>query len=187
MQGKTVVISAPSGAGKTSIVNFLLNKVSSLEFSISACSREKRLEETDGINYHFVSPPKFKEMIASNNLLEWEEVYPDQYYGTLHSELERIWSEKKHVIFDVDVMGGINIKKHFSSNCISIFIMPPSIRALKERLSNRGSDSKTSISKRIKKAEEEISKNKQFDYVVLNDDFSVACNKVLKLVTNFLK
>ena len=85
MQGKTVVISAPSGAGKTSIVNFLLNKVSSLEFSISACSREKRLEETDGINYHFVSPPKFKEMIASNNLLEWEEVYPDQYYGTLHS------------------------------------------------------------------------------------------------------
>ena len=127
MEGKTVVISAPSGAGKTSIVNFLLSKIPSLNFSVSACSREKRLDEINGKDYYFLNISEFKSKIDKGDFLEWEEVYPDQYYGTLNSELKRIWSENKHVVFDIDVAGGINVKNKFTSNCISIFIMPPSL------------------------------------------------------------
>lgn len=187
MEGKSVVISAPSGAGKTSIVNFLLSKISSLRFSISACSREKRLDEIHGKNYYFFDAPSFKSKISKGDFLEWEEVYPDQYYGTLNSELERIWGEKKHVIFDIDVAGGINVKNKFHSNCISIFIMPPSVGVLEERLSNRGSETKSSINKRITKAELEISKRGDFDHIVLNDDFATACEEVLILVIKFLQ
>ena len=187
MEGKTVVISAPSGAGKTSIVNFLLSKIPSLNFSVSACSREKRLDEINGKDYYFLNISEFKSKIDKGDFLEWEEVYPDQYYGTLNSELERIWSENKHVVFDIDVAGGINVKNKFTSNCISIFILPPSLTVLEKRLSDRRSESLSSISKRIKKSEEEISKNQYFDYVVLNDDFTIACNEVLALVANFLK
>ena len=187
MEGKTVVISAPSGAGKTSIVNFLLSKIPSLSFSVSACSREKRSHEINGKNYYFLDVSKFKSKIDKGDFLEWEEVYPDQYYGTLNSELERIWGENKHVVFDIDVAGGINVKNKFHSNCISIFIMPPSVGVLEERLSSRGSETKSSINKRINKAELEISKRSDFDHIVLNDDFAAACEEVLILVTKFLK
>ena len=187
MEGKTVVISAPSGAGKTSIVNFLLSRIPSLSFSISACSRTKRLDEINGKNYYFLDSSTFKSKISKGDFLEWEEVYPDHYYGTLNSELERIWGENKHVVFDIDVAGGINVKKRFHSNCISIFILPPSVGALEERLLSRGSETQSSINKRINKAEQEIAKRSDFDHIVLNDDFTTACEEVLILVKNFLK
>jgi len=187
MEGKTVVISAPAGAGKNCIVNFLLSKIPSLGFSISACSRKKRSDEINGKNYYFLEASIFKSKISKGDFLEWEEVYTNQYYGTLNSELKRIWGENKHVLFDIDVAGGISLKNKFHSNCISIFIMPPSVSVLEERLLNRGSETKSSIDKRIYKAEQEIAKRSDFDHIVLNDNFATACAEVLVLVKNFLK
>ena len=186
MNRKSIIISAPSGAGKTSIVKFLLNEISTLSFSISATSREKRGKEVDGLDYYFLSTDYFKERIEKNNFLEWEEVYPDQFYGTLNSELERIWSDNMQVIFDVDVKGGVNIKNKFKANCLSIFIAPPSLKELEVRLINRGTDTTESISKRLKKAEYEMLLKGDFDVVVINDDLNEACNQTLRLVKNFI-
>tara|TARA_B110000240_G_C13494013_1_gene450880 strand:- start:1231 stop:1794 length:564 start_codon:yes stop_codon:yes gene_type:complete len=183
---KSIILSAPSGAGKTSIVKFLLNEISTLSFSISATSREKRGKEVDGLDYFFLSTDYFKERIEKNNFLEWEEVYPDQFYGTLNSELERIWSDNMQVIFDVDVKGGVNIKNKFKANCLSIFIAPPSLKELEARLINRGTDTTESISKRLKKAEYEMLLKGNFDVVVVNDDLNEACNQTLRLVKNFI-
>ena len=184
--GKLIVISAPSGAGKTSIVRYLLNELPNLCFSISACSRVKRVNEVDGKDYYFLGVEGFKQKIKEGAFLEWEEVYENQFYGTLKSEVERIWKAEKTAIFDVDVLGGINIKKQYPSECLSIFIMPPSLEVLRERLSGRGSESEESLAKRLGKAEEEISQNQEFDEVILNDDLQTACSETKKVITNFI-
>jgi guanylate kinase len=184
--GKLIVISAPSGAGKTSIVHFLLGKTDALSFSVSACSRARRDNETDGIDYHFLTVDEFQKEIKEDSFLEWEEVYKNQYYGTLKSEVERIWKEGKTVIFDVDVVGGINIKKQYQKECLSIFIMPPSLAVLEERLQKRGSESKESLQKRVAKAKEEIAKRMEFDQVILNDDFEVACMETMEVIQKFI-
>ena len=185
--GKLIVISAPSGAGKTSIVHYLLKNMPELSFSISACSRAKRSTEVDGKDYYFLEGEEFKNKIKADAFLEWEEVYENQFYGTLKSELQRIWDNDKTVIFDVDVIGGLNIKKQYPKECLSVFIMPPSVDVLRERLSSRGSESKEMLEKRLSKAEEEISRNQGFDSVILNDDFNIACKEVKQIITNFIK
>ena len=184
--GKLIVISAPSGAGKTSIVHQLLKDISELSFSVSASSRERRKNEVHGKDYYFLGVEGFQQKINEDAFLEWEQVYKNQYYGTLNSEIERIWSEGKTVIFDVDVVGGLNIKKQYPKKCLSIFIMPPSIEVLAERLIGRGSESDESVKKRLDKAEEEISKNMQFDTIILNDDFEIACEQTKEVITNFI-
>ena len=184
---KLIVISAPSGAGKTSIVHYLLKNMQELSFSVSACSSAKRENEKHGKDYYFLGLGGFKNKIEENAFLEWEQVYKDQYYGTLNSEIERIWREGKTVIFDVDAVGGINIKKQYPSECLSIFIMPPSVKVLEERLISRGSESVESLQKRLDKAEEEIAKNQEFDCVILNDNFDIACKETMRVIRNFIK
>ena len=184
---KLIVISAPSGAGKTSIVHYLLKNMPELSFSVSACSREKRENETHGEDYYFLGVEGFKNKIAENAFLEWEQVYENQYYGTLSSEIERIWTEGETVIFDVDVEGGLNIKKQYLTECLSIFIMPPSLGVLQERLIARGSESDKSLKKRLDKAEEEIAKNQEFDSIILNDNFDIACKETMGVISNFIK
>ena len=185
--GKLIVISAPSGAGKTSIVHHLLKNMPELSFSVSACSREKREKETHGEDYYFLSVEGFQQKIKKDIFLEWEEVYENQYYGTLKSEIERIWEERKTVIFDVDVVGGLNIKKQYPIDCLSIFIMPPSVEVLAERLIGRDSELDESLKKRLDKAEVEIGQNQEFDIVILNDDFDIACEETQEVITNFIK
>jgi len=184
--GKLIVISAPSGAGKTSIVHQLLKDIPELSFSVSASSRERRENEVHGKDYYFLGVEGFQQKIKEDAFLECEQVYENQYYGTLKSEIERIWSEGKTVIFDVDVVGGLNIKKQYSKECLSIFIMPPSLEILAERLIGRGSESDQSAKKRLDKAAQEISKNKQFDTIILNDDFKTACEQTKEIITNFI-
>ena len=184
--GKLIVISAPSGAGKTSIVHQLLKVIPELSFSVSASSRERRGNEVHGKDYYFLGVEGFQKKIKEDAFLEWEQVYENQYYGTLKSEIERIWSEEKTVIFDVDVLGGLNIKKQYPKDCLSIFIMAPSIEVLAERLIGRGSESDESVKKRLDKAGEEISKNKQFDTIILNNDFETACEQTKEIITNFI-
>ena len=185
--GKLIVISAPSGAGKTSIVHQLLKVIPELSFSVSASSRERRGNEVHGKDYYFLGVEGFHKKIKEDAFLEWEKVYENQYYGTLKSEIKRIWSEGKIVIFDVDVVGGLNIKKKYPKECLSIFIMPPSIEVLAERLIGRGSESDESVKKRLDKAEEETSKSGQFDTIILNDDFEIACRETKEIITNFIK
>ena len=184
--GKLIVISAPSGAGKTSIVHQLLKDIPELSFSVSASSRERRENEVHGKDYYFLGVEGFQQKIKEDAFLEWEQVYENQYYGTLKSEIERIWSEGKTIIFDVDVVGGLNIKKQYPKQCLSIFIMTPSLEVLAERLIGRGSDSDESVKKRLDKAEEEISKNNQFDTTILNDNFEIACEQTKEVITNFI-
>ena len=184
--GRLIVISAPSGAGKTSIVHQLLKFIPELSFSVSASSRERRGNEVDGKDYYFLGVEGFQKKIKEDAFLEWEQVYENQYYGTLKSEIKRIWSEGKIVIFDVDVLGGLNIKKQYPKECLSIFIMPPSIEVLAERLIGRGSESDESVKKRLDKAEEETSKRGQFDTIILNDDFKTACEQTKEIITNFI-
>jgi len=185
--GKLIVISAPSGAGKTSIVHQLLKVIPELSFSVSASSRERRGNEVHGKDYYFLGVEGFHKKIKEDAFLEWEQVYENQYYGTLKSEIKRIWSEGKIVIFDVDVVGGLNIKKQYPKECLSIFIIPPSIEVLAERLIGRGSESDESVKKRLDKAEEETSKSGQFDTIILNDDFDIACEETMDVITNFIK
>jgi guanylate kinase len=183
---KLIVISAPSGAGKTSIVHFLLKNQKKLSFSISATSRTKRENEIDKKDYYFLTIKEFKNKIKANDLLEWEEVYDNQFYGTLNSEISRITDLNKIVVFDVDVAGALNIKQKFGKDCLAIFIMPPSLEILRERLSARASETEDTLNIRLNKAEAEISRNLEFDKIVLNDDFSLACNEVLYLVNDFI-
>ena len=184
--GKLIVISAPSGAGKTSIVHFLLGKTDALSFSVSACSRARRDNETDGIDYHFLTVDEFQKEIKEDSFLEWEEVYENQYYGTLKSEVEKIWQKGKIVIFDVDVEGGLNIKKQYPTECLSIFIMPPSLAVLEERLQSRGSESVESLQKRLTKAKGEIAKSEEFDKIILNDNFEVTCKESMEAIQTFI-
>lgn len=187
MSGKLVIFSAPSGSGKTTVVKHLLTKNFKLEFSISACNRAPRGTEVHGKDYYFLTTDDFKQKITANEFIEWEEVYADKYYGTLKSEVDRIWNKGYHVLFDVDVVGGINIKKQFGEKAISIFVMPPSIDALRERLTNRSTDSAEEIEKRLAKAEEEMRYALQFDHIILNDELELAKEEAEQLLANFLK
>ena len=187
MQGKVIIVSAPSGAGKTSIVRHLLEQVPELKFSISATTRPKRDYEIDGKDYYFLTPEQFKERLANDEFLEWQEVYEDQYYGSLKSEVERIWSEGQVVIFDVDVLGGLNIKKFYGDEALSVFIEPPTLEELMNRLKKRGTETEESLKKRIDKAEYELSFAPQFDRIVLNDDLATAQQEMIDLVQAFLE
>lgn len=185
--GKAIIFCAPSGAGKTTIVHHLLSKLDGLMFSVSACSREKRVGETNGVDYHFLSVEEFKMRIQNKDFIEWEEVYKNNFYGTLDSEIQRIWYLGKHVIFDVDVEGGINLKRHFGDKALAIFVKPPSIRHLEERLKSRKTETLESIERRIGKAEVELSYAEKFDYILLNDQLKKAFGEAEKVVTKFLK
>ncbi len=187
MDGKLIIFSAPSGSGKTTIVRHLISTGLNLEFSISATSRAKRITEEDGKDYYFLTAEKFREKIRHNEFVEWEEVYKDHYYGTLKSEIDRIWTKGSHVIFDVDVMGGISLKKIFGEQALSVFIMPPSIDKLRERLEGRGTDSSENIEMRIRKANEEINSSGEFDLIIINDKLEEACNKAILEVRSFLE
>ncbi|MGI6339512.1 MAG: guanylate kinase [Bacteroidales bacterium] len=186
MEGKIVIISAPSGAGKTTIVNYLLEQGLGLEFSISATTREPRGNEKNGTDYYFISKEDFMEKISKGEFVEWEEVYSNQFYGTLNNEMERIWSNNKHVLFDVDVKGGLNLKRIFGTRAISIFIMPPSVEELEKRLILRGTDNSSRIKIRVSKAIEEIKLSSDFDIIVINDFLDRAQQEVIAAVRSFL-
>jgi guanylate kinase len=184
--GKCIIVSAPSGAGKTTIVKHLLEKESRLEFSVSATSRPPRPNEEEGRDYYFFSPEEFKAKIEEGAFVEWEEVYQNQFYGTLHSELERIWQKGKTVIFDVDVVGGSNLKKIFGDQAFAIFIAPPTLETLAERLRGRSTESEESLKKRLAKAEYEMSFRNRFDHVLVNDVLAEACAEADQLIQTFL-
>ncbi|MCG8412192.1 MAG: guanylate kinase [Bacteroidales bacterium] len=186
MEGKLFIFSAPSGSGKTTIVHNLLQKDLGLEFSISATSRPKRDNETHKKDYYFISADEFKAKIAQDEFLEWEEVYENRFYGTFKSEINRIWAKGKHVVFDVDVVGGINIKKYFGDKALSIFVMPPSVDELENRLRKRSTDSDEDIKVRVAKATEELSYAKNFDLVIINDKLDSAINEAQEAVRNFI-
>jgi len=186
--GKLFVFSAPSGSGKTTIVHHLLNQEElNLDFSISATSRPQRGKEIDGKDYHFISPQQFEVFIKNDAFVEWEEVYQDNFYGTLKSEIERIWQQGKHVIFDIDVVGGLRIKKKFPNKTLAIFVQPPSIEEMEKRLRNRGTDTEEKIQERVTKAERELKFAKDFDVVLINDKLEVAKKEAFKLVSDFIK
>jgi guanylate kinase len=188
MAGKLVILSGPSGAGKSTIVKHLLGiEDYNLVFSISACSRKMRSDEVEGKDYYFLSIDAFKSKIDDNAFLEWEEVYPQHYYGTLHSQVEQLRLSGKNVIFDVDVVGGLNIKRYYKENAISIFINSPSIEELERRLKSRNTDSDENIAKRVRKAKMEISYAKKFDYIIENDQLEKAFKDAEQLVSAFLK
>ena len=187
MEGKVIIFSAPSGSGKSTIIKYLLTKFPQFEFSISATSRQPRNNEVDGKDYYFLSFDEFKSKVADNQFIEWEEVYAGTCYGTLRSELERIWGNNNIIIFDVDVKGGLNIKRIFGEKALSVFIMPPSVEELHRRLQLRGTDSQETIQKRIAKAEQEISYAPQFDVCILNDDLQKACLEAESILSNFIK
>ena len=186
MEGKLIIFSAPSGSGKTTIVRELLKHYPQFEFSISATSRAPRGVEKNGVDYYFLTQEEFAEKVASDSFVEWEEVYAGTCYGTLKSEMERIWSKGNVIIFDVDVMGGISLKRIFGEKACSIFIMPPSIEELQRRLEGRGTDAPEVIAKRVAKAEFEISKAEHFDHQVINDDLATAVADTRKIIDNFL-
>lgn len=186
MQGKLVIFSAPSGAGKTTIVKYLLKKIPTLEFSVSACSRPIRPGETHGVDYYFLSVDEFKQKIKNGDFAEWEEVYTDNFYGTLKAEIERIRKKGHHIIFDMDVVGGLNLKKQFGDQALAIFVMPPSIEHLEKRLKSRETETPESIARRIGKAEVELQTANQFDSIVLNDTLEHAFQEAEKVVKAFL-
>jgi guanylate kinase len=183
---KIIILTAPSGAGKTSITHYLLNKYPKLSFSISATTREPRGEEQNGVDYHFMSVEEFRSKIDENAFVEWEMVYDGKYYGTLKSELERIWNEGKIPVLDIDVKGAIHVQQQFSGDCLSIFIEPPSVEELKRRLESRGTESPESLLTRVNKASYEISFNHHFNKTIVNDDLEKACRETEKVIKDFL-
>ena len=186
-QGKAIIFSAPSGAGKTTIVRYLLEKELPLLFSISACSRNRRPNEIDGKDYYFLSIDDFKAKVANNAFVEWEEVYENNFYGTLKSEIDRIWSSHQHVVFDVDVVGGLNLKKYFGDRALSIFIEPPSLDVLFKRLKNRATETEKSLNKRIEKATYEMKFCSSFDLIIINDRLEKAKKDAFEKVSKFLE
>lgn len=186
-KGKCIIFSAPSGAGKTTIVHGLLDRLDNLAFSISACSRAPRPNEVDGKDYYFLSVEDFKNRIDAGDFIEWEEVYKDHFYGTLKSEVERLWKLNKTVVFDVDVFGGINLKSYFGENALSFFIQPPSIETLEQRLRNRKTESEDKIQTRLKKASEELKMSDHFDKIVINDNLGLTIDEVEEYVIEYLK
>lgn len=185
--GKLIIFSAPSGSGKSTIVNYLLEQNLNLQFSISATSRLPRGTEKHGVEYYFLTPEEFREKIEENEFLEYEEVYKDKFYGTLKSEIDRILSEGTNIIFDVDVVGGCNIKKHYGERALAVFVEPPSIEILRKRLCARGTDSEEVINARVAKAEYELTFAPKFDVVIHNDCLNTAKAEALDVVAKFLK
>ncbi len=186
MKGKLIIFSAPSGSGKSTIINYLLDKGLNLAFSVSATSRSPRGEEQHAVEYYFLSPEEFRAKIANEEFLEYEEVYTDKFYGTLKAEVERLTDEGKNVIFDVDVLGGVNIKKYYGDKALSLFIQPPSVEALRERLIGRATDAMDVIEKRIARAEFELSFAPQFDKIVINDDLTKAQQDAYNIISEFI-
>jgi guanylate kinase len=186
MKRKAIIVSAPSGAGKTTIVKNLLSVFPELEFSISACSRVKRESEVNGKDYYFITADQFRTKISNDEFIEWQEVYPGSYYGTLRSEIDRIWSQGKTPIFDVDVLGAINLKMYFGEAAIAIFIQPPSLQELENRLRHRGTESEENLQTRLKKGEKEMTFADKFDYIVVNDEISTSSTKATNLIKTFL-
>ncbi len=187
-QGKLIIFSAPSGSGKTTLVHHLLQQPElNLAFSVSATSREKRPNETHGKDYYFISPDAFKQKIKNDAFIEWEEVYKNNFYGTLKSEVERLINNGKNVIFDIDVKGGLNIKKQYPTNSLAIFLQPPSIAELKKRLQSRQTESAEKIKMRIDKAGEEIQYAKDFDVIIVNDNLEKAKKEAYRIVKSFLE
>ena len=187
LNSKYFIISAPSGSGKSSLANFLLGKEKSLAFSISSTTRKKRDSEVHGKDYYFITKDEFKNHIDSNNFIEWEQVYKDDYKGTLKSEIKRLVDAGKHIIFDVDVVGGINLKKYFGDDALSIYVDVPSFDILEKRLKSRGSEVVKEIDERIEKAKFEITQKEYFDVVLMNDEFDKASLKIYEIIKNFLR
>lgn len=185
-KGKCIIFSAPSGAGKTTIVHYLLKESLGLEFSVSACSREPRKNEINGKDYYFLGLEGFKDQIDKEAFIEWEEVYTNNFYGTLKSEIERIWANGKSVIFDVDVIGGLNLKRIFGEQALSVFVKPPSYEVLEKRLRNRSTETEDKIQQRMKKANEEFAYAPEFDVILINDNLDESCNKAKEMVSEFL-
>jgi len=185
-QGKLIIFSAPSGSGKTTIVKYLLQKGFNMEFSISATSRLPRGSEQNGVDYYFLSADEFRRRIQNNEFLEWEEVYTDTYYGTLLSEVERITAQGKNIVFDVDVVGGVNIKKKFGNRALAMFIQPPSIEELQRRLEGRATDTPEKIAMRVAKASQELTYAPQFDVVIVNDHLETAQQEAETTLSQFL-
>ena len=185
--GKLIIFSAPSGSGKSTIINYLLTQNLNLAFSISATSRPPRGTEQNGVEYFFLTPEEFKQRIANNEFLEYEEVYTDRFYGTLKAQVEKQLEAGQNVIFDVDVVGGCNIKKFYGERALSVFIQPPSVEELRKRLNGRGTDAPEVIESRIAKAEFELSYADKFDVVIINDDLHTAKADALKVISDFLK
>jgi guanylate kinase len=187
MTGKSVIFSAPSGAGKTTIVKQLLQRPElRLEFSISACSRPPRIDEQHGKDYYFLDIIEFRKKIAAGEFVEWEEVYQDNYYGTLKSELTRIWNKDNIVVFDVDVKGGMNLKKIFDKNTLAIYVMPPSVKELEHRLRTRGTESEDKIQQRLTRADYELSLASNFDVKIVNDDLKMSVERAYNEINNFI-
>ena len=188
MKGKMLIVSAPSGSGKSTIVQWLMQEHPELKlyFSISCTSRAPRGTEQNGVEYFFISPEEFRDRIAKNEFLEYEEVYHDRFYGTLKSQVEKQLLAGQNVVFDVDVKGGVNIKKHYGHEALSLFIQPPSVAELRKRLEGRGTDSAEAIEERLAKAEYEMTFAPQFDHVIVNDDLQTAKQETLSIVTDFL-
>lgn len=185
--GKLIIVSAPSGAGKTTLVKHLLKNLSELEFSVSCATRNPRENEIHGKDYYFISTEEFKQKIENQEFAEFEEVYENSFYGTLKSEIERIWDKGKSVIFDIDVIGGINLKKIYPENSLSIFIMPPSVAELENRLRNRNTESEEKLQMRIDKAEQELLLAPQFDTIIVNNDLEESKKEIVELVSHFLR
>ena len=186
MTGKLIIFAAPSGSGKSTIINSLLPQTLNLPFSISATSRPPRGTEQNGVEYFFLTPEEFKQRIADNEFLEYEEVYKDRFYGTLKSQVEKQLADGQNVVFDVDVVGGCNIKQYYGERALSVFIQPPSVEELRKRLNGRGTDSPEVIESRIAKAEFELGYAPRFDVVIVNDDLDKAKAEALKVITEFL-
>jgi guanylate kinase len=188
MPGKALIFSAPSGSGKTTLVHYLLSNNSDLGFSVSACTRDRRgRSEVDGKDYHFLSPEEFRARINRDEFIEWEEVYEGNFYGTLKSEVDRVWTQGKNIIFDVDVKGGMALKKYLGEKALSVFVKPPSVSALEERLKARGSESPESLSRRLFKANFEMGFQDRFDRVLVNDDLESAKREAQRLYDEFRK
>jgi len=185
-QGKLIIFSAPSGAGKTTIVKHLLTKFPQLSFSISATTRESRGSEQDRKDYYFISKEDFLHKVAHQEFVEFEEVYNGTFYGTLRSEIERIWNDDKHVIFDIDVEGGLRLKRKYENDALAIFVQPPSLEVLKERLAGRGTDSEEKLQERFIKAEKELKYADKFDVILENFELEAACQQAEQLVGDFI-
>lgn len=187
MSNKVIIFSAPSGSGKSTIVSHILKLHPEMEFSVSATSRAPRGQERNGIEYHFFTADEFRKMIAEDKFVEYEEVYTGSFYGTLKSEVQRIWDKGHVIIFDVDVKGGVNLKKYFGDKALSVFIQAPSVEELRKRLVARGTDSAEAIAKRVAKASEEMTYADKFDYILVNDDLQKAYAETEKVVDDFLQ
>lgn len=183
---KLIIFAAPSGSGKTSIVKEIMRLNPKLKFSVSATTRKIRDNEVNGRDYHFISIEDFKNKIEKDEFVEYQEVYTNQFYGTLKSELEKIWSQGDTVLFDVDVVGGVNLKKIFGERALSVFVKPPSLEVLKERLVNRNTESQESLNVRLTKAESELTYESNYDYILINDDFNSAVSEINQKIINFI-